>query len=172
MRQTRRFVCRLLPAGLLAAWLFSGCASPKENRHVEANIQKYCSVWDEIINRGRLDQFNDANFTPDVLMHVSPNDLVGIAPARDYYANFLKGFSNIQFTIIDCFGQGDKLVKHWNFKGAHTGDFFGIPPTGKTVNIQGTTLVRMAKGKIAEEQDFFDNLEFNTQLGLAPAAAK
>jgi predicted ester cyclase len=96
--------------------------------------------------------------------------VVGIDSARAYYANFLTGFSNIQFTIKDIFGQGDKLVKHWNFKGTHTGVFFGIPPTGKQLNIDGTTLVRMSGGKIAEERDFMDNLDMMTQLGLMPAA--
>ena len=112
--------------------------------------------------------FNDSNFTKDVVMHASPNDIIGIANARAYYANFLTGFSNIKFTIKDVFGQGDKLVKYWNFQGTHTGDFFGIKATGKNVNIDGTTLVRMSNGKIAEERDFYDNLQFMQQLGLIP----
>ena len=60
------------------------------------------------------------------------------------------------------------LVEHWNFKGTHTGDFFGIPATGKNVDIDGVTLVRMKGGKIAEERDSFDNLEFSQQIGLIP----
>tara|TARA_B110000971_G_C19951802_1_gene473712 strand:+ start:1072 stop:1245 length:174 start_codon:yes stop_codon:yes gene_type:complete len=57
-------------------------------------------------------------------------------------------------------------VKHWNFKGTHTGDFFGIPATGKKVDIDGVNLVKMKDGKIAQEQDFMDNLLFNQQLGF------
>lgn len=144
------------------------CSSPKKDNKVEENIKKYSHVWDEIINKGRLEMFNDSNFATDVVMHVSPKDIVGIDTARGYYANFLTGFSNIQFIINDVFGQDDKLVKHWTFKGTHTGIFFGIPATGKNVNIEGTTLVRMANGKIAEEKDFYDNLEFSQQLGLIP----
>ena len=79
---------------------------------------------------------------------------------------------NIEFTIKDIFGQGDKLIKHWNFKGTHSGDFFGIPATGKAVSLDGVTLVKMSGGKIAEEQDFFDNLDFLTQLGLMPPAGQ
>jgi len=142
--------------------------APEKTDPVEANIKMYAHVWDEIINKGKLDMFNDSNFTKDVVMHVSPSDVVGIDSARAYYANYLTGFSNITFTIKDVFGQGEKLVKHWNFKGTHTGNFFGIPATGKTVSIDGVTLVRMENGKIAEERDFFDNLEFSQQLGLIP----
>ena len=78
--------------------------------------------------------------------------------------NYLNGFSNIEFTIIDAFGQGDKIVKHWNFKGVHTGVFFGIPATGNKLNLSGTTLVEMKDGKIAKEQDFFDMQSMISQL--------
>lgn len=154
--------------------IFIGCTSQEKEKTdpAEANIKMYTHVWDEIINKGRLDMFNDSNFTKDVIMHASPTDIKGIDSARSYYANYLTGFSNITFTIKDVFGQGEKLVKHWNFKGTHTGNFFGIPATGKTVSLDGVTLVRMSNGKIAEERDFFDNLEFMTQLGLMPAAGK
>ena len=78
--------------------------------------------------------------------------------------HYLNGFSNIEFTIIDAFGQGDKIVKHWNFKGVHTGVFFGIPATGNKLNLSGTTLVEMKDGKIAKEQDFFDMQSMISQL--------
>ena len=144
----------------------TGATSNTATDSVAANIKMYTHVWDEIINKGKLDLFNDSNFTKDVVMHVSPADLVGIDSARAYYANFTTGFSNITFTIKDVFGSGNKLVKHWNFKGTHTGVFFGIPPTGKKVDLDGVTLVRMDHGKIAEERDFFDNMVFMEQLGL------
>ena len=129
--------------------MFTSCSNPDKEKaeHVQANIKKYTNVWDEIINHGKLDMFNDSNFTRDVVMHANP-DVVGIDNARAMYANYVNGFSNIKFTIVDVFGQGDKLVKHWDFKGKHTGTFFGIPATGKDVEVEGVTLVRMQDGKI------------------------
>jgi steroid delta-isomerase-like uncharacterized protein len=155
---------------IMLIFLVIACSNSykEEADHVQSNIKNYTYVWDEIMNKGKMDMFNDSNFTKDVVMHASPSDIVGIDSARVYYANFLTGFSDIQFTIEDVFGQGDKLVKHWRFKGTHTGNFFGIPPTGKTIDIDGTTLVRMSGGKIAEEKDFYDNYEFLNQLGLIP----
>ena len=129
----------------------------------------YTHVWDEVMNKGKLELINDSNFAIDVRFKMKPADVVGIDSARAFYANFITGFSNIKFTIVDVFGQGEKLVKQWNFKGKHTGDFFGIPATGKDVNLDGSTIVLMKNGKIAEEQDFYDNMDFMTQLGLMPA---
>jgi steroid delta-isomerase-like uncharacterized protein len=176
MRKAIRFLqpVQLLLAIIILATIFS-CTSATSNGQKEpavdsvaANIKMYTHVWDEIINKRMLDKFNDSNFTKDVVMHASPADVIGIDSARAYYANYLTGFSDITFTIKDVFGTGNKLVKHWNFKGTHTGLFFGIPATHKKVDIDGVTLVRMAGGKIAEERDFLDNLEFMQQLGLIP----
>ncbi len=158
---------------IILSFLFTSCTSNQKSKTTQtdslaANIKMYTHTWDEIINNGKLDLFNDSNFTTDVVMHAHP-DVIGIDSARAYYANYLTGFSNIKFTIIDVFGQGDKLVKHWEFKGKHTGTFFGIPATGKNVDLEGVTLVKMRGGKIAEEQDFFDNLSFMQQLGQIPA---
>lgn len=153
---------------IVALFIATSCSSPKKDTKVEDNIKMYTHVWDEIINKGKLDMFNDSNFTKTVIMHASPTDVVGIDSARAYYANYLTGFSDITFTIKDVFGMDEKLVKHWNFKGVHTGLFFGIPATGQKVDIDGVTLVRMENGKIAEERDFLDNLEFMQQLGLIP----
>jgi len=177
-QKTKRSKILLLAIPMAAFLLLTfGCTSSEQKETaktdpVDANIKAYTHVWDEILNKGNLNMFNDSNFTKDVVMHASPTDVVGIDSSRAYYANFLTGFSNIQFTIKDVFGQGEKLVKHWNFKGTHSGNFFGIPATGKTVSFDGTTLVRMADGKIAEERDFYDNMDFMTQLGLMPPEGK
>lgn len=176
MKQTRRLfqTSKLSLFTIVFATLLScnnaqtGTAEQTTADSVAANIKMYSYVWDEIINKRKLEMFNDSNFTKDVVMHASPTDVVGIDSARAYYANYLTGFSNVKFVIKDVFGMGNKLVKHWNFKGTHTGVFFGIEPTGKQVDLDGVTLVRMENGKIAEERDFFDNLEFMQQLGLIP----
>jgi ketosteroid isomerase-like protein len=82
----------------------------------------------------------------------------GIEDFKKAFNYYLTTFSDIKFTFIDVWGHGDKLVKHWNFKGTHTA-------TGKPMNLSGVTLVKMKDGKIIEEQDFDDNLSYNQQLG-------
>jgi steroid delta-isomerase-like uncharacterized protein len=145
------------------------CASLKEaEENMEANMVLYENIWDDIVNEGDLDQINQRNFDKNITMVAKPENVVGIEAFKDYYTNFLKGFSDVEFDILDAYGQGDKMVKHWNFKGKHTADFFGIPATGKTVDIEGVTLVKMKDGKIAREQDFIDNMAFMQQLGLVP----
>lgn len=136
------------------------------HKQLIANLKMYTTTWENIINKREIDQINGNNFDKNVTLVTSPQNIVGIEGFKAYYNNYLTGFSNIKFTIVDAFGQDDKIVKHWNFRGTNTGKFFGIPATGKEVNIDGVTLVKMKDGKIAQEQDFFDNLEFMQQLGV------
>jgi len=147
---------------LAIALLFSSCADQQINKEIEM----YTATWDEIINNRNLDYFNEDNFDTNVTLIMAPENVVGIEAAKDFYNNYLIGFSEIEFTVKNVFGQGDNIVKHWNFKGTHSGDFFGIPATGSKVDIDGTTLVKMKNGKIAQEQDFMDYMSFMSQLGL------
>ena len=134
---------------------------------LEKNITMYETVWNKVINDREIDLINEDSFDKDVTaLATSGGDIIGLENSKNYYNNYLTGFSDAEFTIVDIFGQGNKMVKHWNFKGTHDGDFFGVPATGKSVDISGTTLIKMKDGKIAAEQDYMDFLSFYTQLGL------
>jgi len=130
---------------------------------LETDLEMYQNVWNTFL-AGDTSVVNDKNFTEDIIIVTSDGDLVGIEACLEYYSNYLTGFSDIEWTIIDAFGQGNKLTKHWNFKGKHTGNFFGIPATGNKLNLSGTTIVTMRDGRIAKEHDFFDMKSMLDQL--------
>ena len=141
-----------------------GCNQKPSETHLklesnQAQLEANLLMYETLINSDSFDQNVTAVAT-------SAGDIIGLENFKNYYNNYLTGFSDAEFTIIDAFGQGDKIVKHWNFKGTHDGDFFGVPATGKRVDVSGVTLVKMKSGKIFAEQDFMDLLDFYTQLGL------
>jgi steroid delta-isomerase-like uncharacterized protein len=143
-----------------------GCETPQKDLKLSENVKTYQEAWSQFFDERNMEIINNEYFTEDVTVVIPGDNIIGIEGTKNYYGNFLTGFSDAEFTFVDIFGQGDKLVKHWNFKGTHDGDFFGIPPTGKSLNLYGTTLILMEDGKIKQEQDFFDNLDMLTQLGL------
>ena len=151
----------------------TNCSAPTPDKNTEAlldaqaklerDLAMYEDTWSRFL-KGDTAVINEDRFQKDVVVVTAEGDLVGIEACKNYYMNYLTGFSDIEFTILEAIGQGDKLVKHWNFKGKHTGDFFGIPASGNMLNLSGTTLVTMKDGKIAKEQDFFDVMSMVTQL--------
>ena len=151
----------------------TSCGSPAKNEkltelqnakeQLERNIAMYDETWN-IFFTGDTSIVNSERFQEDVVVVTAQGDITGIDATRNYYYNFLTGFSDSDFTILEVVGQGNRLVKHWNFKGTHTGNFFGIPASGNKLNLSGTTMVTMKDGKIAKEQDFFDMMSMVNQL--------
>lgn len=141
-------------------------AADKSEKIAQNNIKLYSKVWDEVINEGKVSVLDTA-YAPDVVLHTVP-EIKGVANAKAYYANYVTGFSDRKFIVKEIFAQGNKLTKYWEFKATHTGDFFGIPATGKKIDVEGCTIATIVNGKITEERDFFDNYEFLKQLGLLP----
>lgn len=157
---------RVLP--LLLVLAIAACTSPNDKKAQlsSANVAYYSRVWDVAINEGRTNILDSA-YVDDAVLHTKP-EIHGKAKAKAYYENFVTGFSDRKFVVKEIFADGDRLVKHWQFAGTHTGTFFGIPATGKHISVDGTTIAKMRDGKIAEEQDFMDNLDFMQQLGIIP----
>ena len=97
------------------------------------------TVWDEVVS-------------PDVLYHFNsePGPIVGLAENKAFNATLFKGFPEIAHTLQAMVAEGDKVVYRTTLRGAHTGEFLGMPPTGRTAQINDFTMLRIAEGKIAE----------------------
>jgi predicted ester cyclase len=59
-------------------------------------------------------------------------------------------FPDIELTIEDIFSVDDKVGVRWIATGTHKGEGLGVPPSSRSVRIPGSTVVRIANGKIVE----------------------
>lgn len=134
------------------------------NAQLEKDIEMYVNLWDDFLFNRDPSVINSKNFTEDCIVVTANGDIVGIEATKAFYSNYLSGFTEIEWEIKETFGQGNKLIKHYNFKGKHTGDFFGIPASGNYLDLSGTTIVTMRDGKIAKEHDFFNMQTILDQL--------
>ena len=99
------------------------------------------------------------------LAGLPPVDLAGHgAFARAFY----DAFSDLVHTVEDTFAEGDRVAVRFTARGIHTGDFAGIPPTGRPVAITAMVILRVADGRVAELRGVFDQLGMMQQIGAAP----
>jgi predicted ester cyclase len=73
-------------------------------------------------------------------------------------------FSDSHIAAADIIGEGDKVVVRWTWTGTHTGEFMGIPPTGRHIAIKGISIHRFADGKFVESWASYDALGMMQQL--------
>ena len=50
-------------------------------------------------------------------------------------------------TVEDQIENGDKVVSRYTVRGTHEGDLMNMPPTGKTADVAGISIVRFENGK-------------------------
>ena len=69
-------------------------------------METYEEVWSKFFNDRDTLFINSEYFTDDVTVVIPGDNIVGIEGLKNYYGNYLTGFSDAEFTFIDLFGQG------------------------------------------------------------------
>ena len=106
---------------------------------------------------------------PDFLDHTNPPGMQqGVEGHKAIARLFRAAFPDLEWRIDDLIAEGDKVVARTTMRGTHRGEFFGIPPTGKAVTMNGVHVLRIAEGKIAEHWGSNDDLGLLQQLGAIP----
>jgi predicted ester cyclase len=78
------------------------------------------------------------------------------------------GFPDIRGTAEPIISDGEYVGFVIQQEGTHTGDFLGIPPTGKRIAIQGIDIMRYEDGRFREGWATFDIMSVMAQLGVGP----
>ena len=66
------------------------------------------------------------------------------------HAMLHSAFSDLKAEIHDQIGEDGRVATRKTFRGVHTGNFMGIPATGRPVEIGVIDILRIENGKIAE----------------------
>ena len=64
--------------------------------------------------------------------------------------------------------EDDKLAARFTMRGTHKGTFFGVPPSGKKIEVKAMNFYRITDGWIVEEHGQPDLLGLLQQIGAAP----
>jgi len=109
--------------------------------------------------------------SPNYICRMGASESVtGLAANLEMEAYFRTAFSDARWDIQDLIATDDKVVVRRTWSMTHTGEFQGIPATGRTVTGTGIDIFRIQDGQLAEQWSESDNLSFMQQLGALPAA--
>jgi predicted ester cyclase len=92
-------------------------------------------------------------------------DITGMKDGAGYDA---RTCSDRVDTIEDLIAKGDRVWAVWTMRGTHTGQLFGIPATGRPIEVLETGIWRLRDGLVAEAWFFGDELRLLRQLGVVP----
>jgi steroid delta-isomerase-like uncharacterized protein len=120
----------------------------------------------EIFARGDFAALGEI-VAPDVVdHHPVPGQAPGAEGVAQNLAPFKTGFLDGAQTIDALVAEGDLVVDRVTLRGTHTGDFLGIPATGKAVIVSALEMRRIAGGLIVEVWPMFDQLGLLIRFGV------
>ncbi len=109
----------------------------------------------------------DETVSDDYIDHTNPPDWpLGREGHRQILALYHAAFTDFRYDIEHEVAEGNMVVVRGTYTGTHTGEFFGIAPTGVHITMTGMHLWRIANNQIAEHWCNNDDLGVMRQLGV------
>jgi predicted ester cyclase len=123
------------------------------------------------IVRGFIEAYNKRNIdsldefvAPDYVDHT--NNIQGLEGLKQLMNMGLIGVPDWHETIEDIIAEGDKVWVSLAYMGTHTGEMFGITPTGNKITTTAVDIYRIVNGKLAEYWNVTDKLGLLKPQGL------
>jgi steroid delta-isomerase-like uncharacterized protein len=136
----------------------------------EIDAKAIAHRWTELWNATGDLAIIDELVAPEFVSHSAPPGLPpGPAGVKAWVQIFRSAFADLYSVVDDVIAEGDRVVERFHAGGTHRGDFFGIPPTGRSGTITGINLFRVVDGRIVEHWGNGDDLGLMQQLGVIPS---
>jgi len=133
--------------------------SIEENKNIVLRYQ-------EIYNNNDLDRLTEVVSEDLLTPNIMPGIPRGLEGAKAAHRIMLAGFPDYQTVIEDMLAEGEKVAARIKMTGTNTGEFMGIPATGKHVEFTGIYIARISNGKIIEHWGEEDSVSLLQQLGV------
>jgi predicted ester cyclase len=93
-----------------------------------------------------------------------PGTPPGLGGITMYMHLLNEAFSDQRWEIHDVVAEGEKIVLRCTHSGVHTGEFFGLPATGRPFSYNQMHLIRVHEGKGVEHWAVRDDAGLMRQL--------
>jgi steroid delta-isomerase-like uncharacterized protein len=139
-----------------------------------ANAERYAQMvhtYIDAVNRDDEAALRSV-FAPD-FQDANSAQVTGLPPGADgvVVAHHMlnQSFTNLQFAVDDIVVDGDKVAIRVHATGSHTGDFYGIPASGKEISWTAHRILRVQDGMFVEGTNEFDQVGILQQMGVIPS---
>ncbi len=123
---------------------------------------------DDVFVGGRAETIDEL-LTDDFVSHTLRLPERGRAPLKAATERVHASLSHVLFDVEDVMADGDRVAVRLTASATPTGDFMGVPASGKRYTIGEMHWFRILDGRIAEHWHQHDALGMMQQLGAFPA---
>ena len=128
--------------------------------------------FEEIFNQQRLAVADEIVAVDYINHNAAPGETPGREGLKQFVAYLHAGNEGIAFDVDDQVAEGEKVVTRLTVTGTHTGEFAGIPATGRGYSFEAINIHRVVNGQIQEAWIQWDALGWMQKIGVIPAEAQ
>jgi steroid delta-isomerase-like uncharacterized protein len=132
----------------------------------QSNADQYLSAGFKAWNEHNPQLFTNLFTDEGSFKDPSLDEPLSGSEIADYLRKSVAAYPDLQLARQMTITSGDSGAVEWVFTGTNEGSFEGIPPTGKEVELRGSTIVRCSLDGIRYWRDYWDSQELARQLGL------
>ncbi|MBK8026163.1 MAG: ester cyclase [Chloroflexi bacterium] len=136
--------------------------TPLTNRDVIRKVVE--EVWN-INAQDRIPEYYSKNY---VFFQEGGGEELGQDSVKRWLETLHTAFPDIRYQIDAVYCEADRAAMRYHVTGTHTGDFRGLPPTNKAINLTGHMVFRLYDNKISVAHGYWDMLGLLQQLGILP----
>jgi steroid delta-isomerase-like uncharacterized protein len=125
--------------------------------------------WHEAWGTSEIASAYDECLAPDFTAEFFGQGKVDRATYIERDQEFARGFTDLSITVEELVAEDDRVMVRMTWRGRHTGEVVGIPPTGRRFEVAGFAVDRFRGGRVVEHVPLFDQLALLQQLGVVPA---
>jgi steroid delta-isomerase-like uncharacterized protein len=118
-------------------------------------------------NHGTTDEAGEI-FAPDFVAYMPGQPPMDRAAMEQFIGDFAAGFPDYRFEILDQIAQGDTVFNRIIWRGVQSGEFAGVPATGRQIELRGINLFKVENGRVVEQRAELDFLDLLQQIGAIP----
>ena len=133
----------------------------------EQNKAALRRIYEEVFNKGNLAVVDEVVTAEWIYRGAGGMELKGPAGFKEFVKTYRAAFPDLHLTAEDMVAEGEKVAHRITFRGTNTGEFMGMPPTGKQITVGVATISHFAGGREAETWQFADTASMYEQLGVA-----
>lgn len=149
---------------LLIVVLAFSCQPPDHSQALKPIANQYVEAW----NTGDFSDLDNI-IHPDFVRYASPStnsSAVGLDSLKSVIETFRTAYPDFNVELLDGIYTENRSVARWRLTATNTGPG-AFPPTGKSIELDGITILDYSDGKIIKDWVSVDNLHFMSQLGFA-----
>ncbi|HYP62069.1 MAG TPA: ester cyclase [Thermomicrobiales bacterium] len=124
--------------------------------------------FDDVLNGCKLEVIDEI-CAENYVSHIPGMADMGREGDKQLIGSMHASFPDLHFELRDQIAEGDRVLHVLIGRGTHRAEFMNIPATGKSIEVTGMNINRIANGKIAESWGVIDLLGLLQQLGVVPA---